>query len=197
MNTLTAVVTEIKKAIGKDIPIEPNTMLLSIGMDSLHKVQVMVELESFYNTNLEALFLEKPFLDSYLVSDMVKVMEHAISQKPLSFKIDNHHKLTGSDLISLERNRQINEEGYNKDHDKFCVNHELVMAAICYAMPAELRPGNDLDSLKVMGWPWGIEDWKPGRYSSPETHSYKQERIRELVKAGALIAAEIDRLKIR
>lgn len=39
-------------------------------------------------------------------------------------------------------------------------------------------------------WPWEPGWWKPGKGNS------YADRVRELVKAGALIAAEIDRLQM-
>lgn len=46
-------------------------------------------------------------------------------------------------------------------------------------MPLKMR--SVLQPTKL--WPWNLKYWKPG------------ERIDELTKAGALIAAEIDRLQ--
>lgn len=84
-------------------------------------------------------------------------------------------------LIEAERQRQIEAEGYDAGHD---VGHadELALAAACYAIPPDRRrsvgiPGSDL-------WPWQSGYWKP----TPN------DRIRELVKAGALIRAALDAL---
>lgn len=82
----------------------------------------------------------------------------------------------GVSLIAAERNRQVNEEGWTDEHDDQHVNESLSVAAACYALPANLR-------FTIMHlWPWDRKWWKP----SPD-------RIRDLTKAGALIAAEIDR----
>ena len=56
----------------------------------------------------------------------------------------------------------------------------MANAASCYAMIPALRPA----SFPPAHWPW-LDGWKP----TPD------DRIRELAKAGALIAAEIDRLQ--
>ena len=94
---------------------------------------------------------------------------------------------TGIDLITDERNRQIKVEGWTKEHDKEHSNDTLALAAVCYAIPSELRK-YEYDPMQKeripFFWPWEKSYWKP----SPEN------RIKELVKAGALIAAEIDRL---
>lgn len=98
---------------------------------------------------------------------------------------------TGIELIAEERQRQISVEGFSPEDDNNYTTDELAVAAACYALPAELRIHKDLGSATdrsfvpmPTAWPWGREWWKP----SPEN------RIRELQKAGALIAAEIDRI---
>lgn len=85
----------------------------------------------------------------------------------------------GVKLIAQERIRQISDEGWTPEHDAEHTQGEMARAASCYAIPPEGR-------LKVpLRWPWDLKWWKP----SPDN------RERELVKAGALIAAEIDRLR--
>lgn len=100
--------------------------------------------------------------------------------KPLS-------AMSGADLIYLERNRQISEEGYTIEKDKNYTNGQLASAAICYAMSPEQRgfENDENVSLDLAIWPWSISSWKPS----------SEDRIKELTKAGALIAAEIDRLR--
>ena len=68
-------------------------------------------------------------------------------------------------------------------------NCEMLDAALCYAGMAGsqlLDPdgGKEARVGLMDGWPWSPEGWKP----SPDP-------VRNLVKAGALIAAEIDRLQ--
>lgn len=91
-------------------------------------------------------------------------------------------KKTGIELIAEERNRQIEIEGWTLEHDQVGNNDEqLAQAAALYALPECYRTFEyEVRNL----WPWDNKWWKP----TPE------ERIRELQKAGALIAAEIDRL---
>ena len=92
--------------------------------------------------------------------------------------------MTGSELISAERNRQINTEGWSPEHDSTHRRGELAMAAACYLLH---ETGNvyfhPAGGMSPMAWPWQSALWKP------------KDRVRDLVKAGALIAAEIDRLK--
>lgn len=87
------------------------------------------------------------------------------------------------DLIYQERGRQITREGYTPAHDDEHGHDELALAAALYALPAELRPFNDGEAPDY--WPWDDSSWKPTPH----------DRIRELVKAGALIVAEIERLQ--
>jgi hypothetical protein len=94
---------------------------------------------------------------------------------------------TGVSLIADERLRQIAVEGWTSEHDAQHTHGELAIAAACYAVA-----GTDAD---VFGgpyraswedaWPWGA------KWDKREKHS----EIRRLVIAGALIAAEIDRLQ--
>lgn len=87
---------------------------------------------------------------------------------------------TGIEIIAEERERQMKVEKWTPQHDKEHVIGELANAASCYAMIPGLRPA----SFPPSHWPW-IDGWNP----TPN------DRIRELAKAGALIAAEIDRLQ--
>lgn len=90
---------------------------------------------------------------------------------------------TGAELITAERQRQIDVEGYTPAHDEKFTSGSLGAAAASYALPPDSyeRTGMDIP----LTWPWSGQYWKP----SPG------DRIRELAKAGALIAAEIDRLQ--
>jgi hypothetical protein len=94
--------------------------------------------------------------------------------------------MTGVERIAAERKRQIEAEGWTAEHDDDWVHNELALAASCYVMPKEHRKVEDdwgVSRRKYL-WPWDKKWWSP----TPKN------RIRELEKAGALIAAEIDRL---
>ncbi len=86
--------------------------------------------------------------------------------------------MTGVELIRAERHRQICDEGYLPDHDDAQTDGSIASAAAAYA--ARSLPDWRPDVVSLL-WPWHIKYWKP----APP--------IRMLVKAGALIAAEIDR----
>ena len=95
---------------------------------------------------------------------------------------------TGTELIAEERQRQIEKEGWTKEHDAKHIKEELSFAAACYALPNRCRytiaKSAGFTSTVPDFWSFKFEWWKP----TPD------DRVRELVKAGALIAAEIDRL---
>jgi len=99
---------------------------------------------------------------------------------------------TGIEIISAERKRQIEIEGWTPQHDDryYSSNENLALAAVSYTLPPRLRydpRGSDMPTGyngKIL-WPWESKWWKP----TPD------DRIRELAKAGALIAAQIDVLQ--
>lgn len=87
--------------------------------------------------------------------------------------------MTALDDIAAERRRQIEVEGWAPEHDDLHRDGVLARAAACYAAPSYPLIGH---TFLPMGWPWEQSWWKPTT------------RRRDLVKAGALIVAEIERL---
>jgi len=90
---------------------------------------------------------------------------------------------SGIELIAAERERQISEEGWSASHDDTHRNRQLAQAALAYC-EFEAFPHPTYSGDAPATWPWEIRWWKPD-----------ENPIRNLVKAGALIAAEIDRLQ--
>lgn len=103
--------------------------------------------------------------------------------------------------INAERARQISDEGYSAEHDDAHKAGEIARAAACYAQPPKLRRWRVdtivMDAARGLAdpvseytvkvrvprrWPWDAEWWKPSK-----------DRVRELVKAGALFLAESER----
>ncbi|WP_232348199.1 hypothetical protein [Burkholderia pseudomallei] len=80
--------------------------------------------------------------------------------------------------VLIERRRQVDQEGWTPAHDDQYRDHELSCAAGCYAMHTLAYPAGD----PPPAWPWAADWWKP---TTPR---------RNLVKAGALIQAAIERL---
>lgn len=93
---------------------------------------------------------------------------------------DEHGPKSGLALIAAERRRQIAEEGYTAAEDDLLVRYELTHAALCY-----IEALNASWPLNDKQWPFNPHDFKP------------RSRKDNLVRAGAFIAAEIDRINRR
>lgn len=91
------------------------------------------------------------------------------------------------DLLA-ERRRQVREEGHTLERDDQYTEGQLAQAASAYAFWADPRGASQDDhidylySSQVGLWPWAKEHWKP-----------TSQRLM-LIKAGALILAELERL---
>jgi hypothetical protein len=98
--------------------------------------------------------------------------------------------MNGAELIAAERQRQVDSEGWTPEHDDEHIHGQLAQAALIYTQAAKrAQRGHDPFGAAiqmVVWWPWNPSRWTPS-----------DDPIRNLVKAGALIAAEIDRLQRR
>lgn len=88
--------------------------------------------------------------------------------------------------VTAERRRQIETEGWDNVHDDGHTNFEMTKAAISYAQAAAI---SDRDRKREFAaknvpsrWPWSKNWWKP------------KDRRADLVRAAALLIAEIERL---
>jgi hypothetical protein len=107
--------------------------------------------------------------------------------------------MTGIECIAAERKRQINTEGFDAEHDSQHDDGELAWAACYYAMPdnLEIEWVDDKRSPKIRL----LATLEPDRFFEETGWDYEWEkrreksRIQQLAVAGALIAAEIDRLQ--
>lgn len=88
---------------------------------------------------------------------------------------------TAAQDVLAERNRQITAEGWTPAHDDEHGFGEMAAAAGFYALHAH-DPERSKKFTAPQRWPWDFKWWKPGPAR------------RMLVKAGALILAEIERL---
>ncbi|MBI3096387.1 MAG: hypothetical protein HYY97_16075 [Rhodocyclales bacterium] len=106
------------------------------------------------------------------------------------------------DDVLAERRRQIEGEGWDEAHDDVHSDGSMAAAAACYAIPEEMRLYHLQRDMRDVGrsageeiliskyskvprsWPssWAGWWWKP------------KDRRRDLVRAAALIIAEIERL---
>lgn len=100
-------------------------------------------------------------------------------------------KLSGLELIEEERARHI-KLGFDALHDSTEVEQELAIAAGLYALDGTYAQ----QMLENVAGPSGLPDdlwpWNDGSY--PDKRG-QLDRVRQLTIAGALIAAEIDRLQ--
>lgn len=90
---------------------------------------------------------------------------------------------TGIELIAEERQRQLNK-GWSREHDT--IEHAYADLAVVAAVV--LCNGTDATVVDPLGRdqdPWGL------------LKRHRNNRVRQLMIAGALIAAEIDRVQER
>lgn len=117
----------------------------------------------------------------------------------LAAELANIRRSTAILDVARERTRQVDDENWTPEHDDAHGDGSIALAAACYAMFASVsdkaRASTDVpgglttDGKPIEGWaawleiwPWERKFWKP-------TH-----RRRDLIKAGALIVAEIERI---
>lgn len=82
--------------------------------------------------------------------------------------------------VLAERQRQISAEGWTPEHDDEHAGGSMAFAAAAYAVHADVGPRM---SGPLWNWTgWSRDWWKP------------KDKRRDLVRAGALILAEIERL---
>lgn len=104
-----------------------------------------------------------------------------------------------ADDVLAERKRQIEKEGFSLAHDDGHSDGSLALAAACYATPHRIYLKADYaDSVAFHDpWPWD-ERWdrRPYEGNVVRSNGSKGEKHRRklLVKAGALILAEIERI---
>lgn len=79
--------------------------------------------------------------------------------------------------VVAERQRQVDAEGWTAEHDDQWTHGELALAACCYTWPGR----QDRQPYPVL-WPWDPAWYKP------------KDRRRDLVRAAALLLAEIERI---
>jgi hypothetical protein len=89
---------------------------------------------------------------------------------------------TAIEDVIAERERQKSAEGWTPEHDDTHSCGEMAQAAACYAYPTPwgVNPASETEPPRL--WPWNRKWWKP------------KDRRRNLVRAAALIVAEIERI---
>lgn len=139
--------------------------------------------KSEFDATPEKCYQAVPFMNFNSLSRIVEMFRTA---QPVS----EPYKSAAKDIIA-ERQRQISEEGWTPEHDDKYNDFQLALAAAGYAQNVADYAGeycqphssiNWTDAPEPEAWPWSPVWWKP---TNPR---------RDLVKAGALILAEIERL---
>lgn len=91
--------------------------------------------------------------------------------------------------VIAERQRQIQQEGWTPEHDDQHADGAMAKAASAYALwaalPDDTRAAHPKGEPPLPIWPWADKWWKP---ENPR---------RDLVRAAALIVAEIERIDRR
>lgn len=124
-------------------------------------------------------------------------------------------QMSGAGLITQERKRQIEIKRWTAEHDDEHIHGEMALAALAYASPFPVKVQAHVtkpcgcrsagECTHTFGelqwidpWPWS-RDWDKRVFAdgapAPNKNLQAEKRIDLLVKAGALIAAEIDRLQ--
>ncbi|MHC1701507.1 MAG: hypothetical protein AB9900_11070 [Humidesulfovibrio sp.] len=97
----------------------------------------------------------------------------------------------GVQIIAIERSRQIEHHGWTPQHDAQHKFGELAQVGACYAKYAASQESHEqgdstplYNPFKAGDWPasWNRDYWRPST-----------DPARNLAKAGALIAADLDR----
>ncbi len=105
--------------------------------------------------------------------------------------MSNNFTQAAHDVLA-ERRRQIEAEGWTPEHDDTYAGGEMAFAAASYVIGVSTLTG--AVSKGKLSFPWAYRIW-------PRTWDLKwwkpSDRRRNLVKAGALIIAEIERLDRR
>lgn len=105
--------------------------------------------------------------------------------------MESQRQQTAIGMIVEERARQIEQEGYTAEHDD--TEHpegELADMAACYAVGAPvIIPVGDPEDGDC------VDAWEPEVWGPFADAIAGKDRIRQLVIAGALVVAEIERLQ--
>lgn len=112
-----------------------------------------------------------------LKAELTKIKKDELQPLPITISFDDSRETPALRDVAAERQRQITDEGWAPDHDDEHVNGQLAAAAACYALFA-----NTQFVTTPAPWPWSLNWWK------------QSGQRRDLVKAGALILAEIERI---
>lgn len=95
--------------------------------------------------------------------------------------------MNGAERIAVERKRQIDEEGWSPKHDSSHNSGELCLLAALYLLADYTATTNTVEASDII-------ESELETYWGGGSVNYKEDKIKNLERAGALVAAEIDRL---
>jgi hypothetical protein len=125
--------------------------------------------------------LGEGFMDLLALRNEVPAAASALTSLSLRVKeLEEALSTQAAQDVLAERRRQVDKEGWSSGHDDDHCNGELAAAAATYAFSAATAC-RWYAADPIGFWPWDPSWWKP---TTPR---------RDLVKAGALILAEIER----
>lgn len=96
--------------------------------------------------------------------------------------------MTGIELIAAERERQVSKCGWSAEHDDTQISGELLECAVKIADDVWTDQDEPAKSEATLG------EW-PFQRANHVIKKYGADHVKRLAIAGALIAAEIDRLQ--
>lgn len=180
-----------------------DTLPALVGGPSIYKTDELIETGRRAHVSLCRDLGDGQTFNRTLVGDLADELARSMAQiADMEAEMDRDHQLEAKaemprawlDVMG-ERVRQIAEEGWTPEHDDRYVNGEMAIAGAWYALNAPysgdenccgIGNGSSADSLfagySAHRWPWSMDWWKPTNHR------------RDLVKTGALILAEIERL---
>ncbi|WP_025132173.1 hypothetical protein [Pseudomonas sp. PH1b] len=138
------------------------------------------------NEQLLAWIVDQAFDGAIEDDSVIRDIYRLIAQDHAAFSETEYAKNAPASLRSVlaERIRQIQVACFYPEQDDEYIGGDLAIAAACYATEAFVQASEIEGVMRIVpeAWPWMAESWRP------------RDQHRNLVKAGALILAEIDRL---
>jgi hypothetical protein len=140
--------------------------------------------------------------DATVAATIIQWLGSPVGSEFVNRVSQNFKRTAGCALITAERQRQIYKEGYSEAHDDEHEDGSLALAGALYATPITLYEKIECANGFSFGdaWPWETTCDKRavvdhGNVIKANRLLPVKQRIRLLAMAGALIAAEIDRLQ--
>lgn len=188
---------EVHPMISKEEAERQQSELLALCKKQFHEISITVNVIPSPFSPLEHFEILAGEL-----SEQVKRLRHALDKKTAeaSAPVVNQRFTPAAIDVLLERLRQVEKEGWTPEHDDEHDSGELAAAGAAYALHAadhlHAHSQGDGGNEAPIFWPW--QDGVCGRGEGPEKTEPAWWKPgtprRDLVKAGALILAEIERL---